>query len=318
MDSMLPDSANPLPDTPPAVSRPMPAHNRPDNRYLITGELHLIHGLHIGSGRGDDRTDALVVVNGRNEPIIPGSSLRGALRSHTERLMSALHAAGSPFWACGLYESETPNDRICLGNLNHQRSESAYKELLKREENDPDVIWREMGRYICDACRLFGAGSVWASPLRFTDLPLRSGGDRQIRHGVGIHRDTGTAAPGIKYDREVVDAGSIFEFEAIAENLDAAGQAVLALALGQLMGGEISLGGSTGRGLGSCELRKATVYWVDMRQRDQLVAYLTAGPSATRQSKFPHSQPLADFVAAQLGQILLSETAGGDHAQTTG
>lgn len=279
----------------PATQRPLWAHNAAKNRYLFRGELHLTHALHIGSGRGDETTDALVVVNGQNNPFIPGSSLRGVLRSHAERLLAALHLAGSSLWACGLYEPELPPGKICVGNLEHPRSKEAYEALGQTEElYGTEAVWQALPDQLCDACRLFGAGTFWASKLRFTDLALLSGGGFDIRHGVGIHRDTGTAAPAVKYDKQVVAAGSVFQFEAIGENLDETDRTILALALQSLLSGDLSLGGSTGRGLGACQLQAARVFWVDMTDRQQLISYLTA--SGSTEQRYPEQQSVSDFV----------------------
>lgn len=62
--------------------------------YIFKGKLETKTILHVGSGEGDDRTDACVVKVRRNDgtlcPVIPGSSLKGALRSHVERIASSL------------------------------------------------------------------------------------------------------------------------------------------------------------------------------------------------------------------------------------
>ena len=57
-----------------------------ESRYFISGEILLLNELHIGSGKGDGRTDALVIRDHNDRPFIPGSSLRGALRSTIERI----------------------------------------------------------------------------------------------------------------------------------------------------------------------------------------------------------------------------------------
>lgn len=61
-----------------------------ENRFFFTGEILLLNEFHIGSGKGDVRTDALVIKDNRNKPFIPGSSLRGALRSTIERIVNSI------------------------------------------------------------------------------------------------------------------------------------------------------------------------------------------------------------------------------------
>lgn len=286
-----------------STPRPLAAHNAAGNRYLFQGELYLTHALHIGSGRGDDTTDALVVVGPQNQPVIPGSSLRGRLRAHVERLLAALHLSGSALWACGLYEPELPEGKICIGNLEHEASKKAYEALGQLEEdNGIEAAWQALPDKLCDACRLFGAGTFWASKIRFTDLPLVKGGQTDIRHGVGIHRDTGTAAPAVKYDKQVVAADSVFGFEAIGENLDEVDQAVLSLALQALISGDLALGGSTGRGLGGCRLEAATVYAVDMTNKEELIHYLSrTGQPAER---YPRQLKAAEFIQTGMDRLL--------------
>lgn len=291
-----------MPNSTANTSRSLVAHNATVNRFLITGKLTLVDALHVGSGRGDATTDALVVAYDGGAPFIPGSSLRGVLRAAAERLLAALNAGGATtYWACGLYETRPTDNRICVGNLTHEASKAAYDGLLEEEERGRDAAWAKLPDHLCDACRLFGAGSFWASPLRFTDLKLDGKHHTQIRHGVGIHRDTGTAANAIKYDRQVVDPGAVFIFEATAENLDNVDLALLALALKPLLDGEIALGGSTGRGLGRVQLTDGWVYSVDMKNPEELKAYLLAAPGSDR--KFPASMGLADFIDQHLKNL---------------
>lgn len=56
-----------------------------------------------------------------------------------------------------------------------------------------------------------------ASTIEIDDAPLKDGGPLELRDGVGIDRNRGAAAPGIKYTRLVVPAGSTFDFRLTAE-----------------------------------------------------------------------------------------------------
>jgi len=285
------------------------AHNKAVNRYLFCGELHLVNALHIGSGWGDASTDALVVMDSQGRPLIPGSSLRGAMRSRVERFLAGMFEINaSPYWACQLYESQLPDQRTCLGNLSNPRSKEAYKNLLENEPTiGPEETWRRIASGLCDACRLFGAGTFWASKVRFTDLSIQSNPQRpiEVRHGAGIHRDTGTAAPAFKYERQVIEAGAIFKFEAVAENLDKVDRALLALGLGELQRGELPLGGGTSRGLGKCELRNAKVYSVDFKDPLKLKNYLTQSELEKRY----HQENLEPFVKREI-ETLFAATGG--------
>lgn len=281
-------------------------HHQAVNRYIFRGDLRFTTAVHVGSGRGDFRTDALVVRDAGGNPLIPGSSLRGVLRSHVDRLLAGLHGINSSLpWSCGLYDPAPAG--VCVGNTVDQAGEQAYQALLKlQERSGTTAVWQALPQQLCDACRLFGAGTFWASRVRFADLPLKEGGVAQIRHGVGIHRDTGTAAPAVKYDREVVDAGAVFAFEAVAENLDETDLALLSLGLQPLLNGDLALGGSTGRGLGACKLENAQALWAKLDDPQSLRRYLLQAGSAQRYI----SQPLEQFTAAILDGWLPSGEGG--------
>src|SRR4051794_9518025 len=63
------------------------------DRYVFSGQVTAQTALHIGSGRGDFRTDATVAKelrDGSEKPFIPGSSFKGVLRSAVETLAAGL------------------------------------------------------------------------------------------------------------------------------------------------------------------------------------------------------------------------------------
>ena len=276
-------------------------HNKALNRYRFSGEIKLLQGLHIGSGRGDDRTDALVIRDAQGKPIIPGSSLRGVLRSSIERVLMGLYKVGATsLWACQLYEPDLPDGKFCVGNSVHKASVEKSREFqkLQEKENGTARVWEQLPVALCDSCKLFGAGTFYASKIRFTDLDMVTGkSEPVIRHGVGIHRDTGTAAGGVKYDKEVVEAGATFRFEAVGENLVENDLALLALGFSALLDGELALGGSTGRGLGGIQLIDSKVFWVNLDKKEEAKTFLL-------QKKYPHSLGLKQFTEEHLKKLL--------------
>jgi len=265
------------------------SHEAPGSRYVLTGTLVLDQPLHVGSGHGSDATDSAVIKDHAGRPIIPGSSLRGALRSRCERLAEAL----LPGEICFLYDPDEKRSVDCV----------SVKPDLLRDENDDllpdDEIWSKLKDNICPSCRLFGASAYWASKVRIPDLPMITPQNpaeaAQVRHGVGIHRDTQTAAPAIKYDQEVVTANARFDLEIIVENPDDDDLSLLALGLADLARGRMALGGNTARGLGGCHLENGQVQWVDLSQRSDLITYLTT-------DEFPaaNQQTLESWLEAQL------------------
>jgi CRISPR-associated RAMP protein (TIGR02581 family) len=230
--------------------------------YTFRGILELRGALHIGSGAGDERTDAAVVRDARGQPYIPGSSLRGAFRAAVERLAPAL---------LGLAPVREMAELNYLDNLLEGRSEQAIQAQLNEELTSVE--------------RLFGT-TYWASPLTIPDLPLISGEQAagEIRHGVGIDRDTGAAREQIKYDFEVLPRDHTFRLTMRCEMERAhepTWSRILAIGLRLLEQGEIALGGRVARGAGQVQLTGLEVYTLDTDDRAALRAALLAAPEDT-------------------------------------
>jgi CRISPR-associated RAMP protein (TIGR02581 family) len=284
-------------------------HNQAKNRYHFTGVLTLETGLHVGSGRGNFETDALIVKNLDGTPLIPGSSLRGVFRSYVERTLNGLHDLGvlPQLWSCQLFETDL-GDNICVGSQSHEKSKQKAEELTdKVEKQGLDAIWECLESNLCTTCQLFGAGSFWASKLRIADLPILEGQDSptQIRHGVGIHRDTGTAANQVKFDQEVLDSGVRFGFDMVGENLTETDMLLISLGLSEMMSGGMRIGGNTSRGLGVVKLSGSdqSVQHVNFEDQSALITYLT-------NHQFPDRQTFEAFI----DQHLSFEAGEGDDA----
>lgn len=218
-----------------------------ESRYIFKGELVLENEMHLGSGKGDGRTDSLVVRDLKNKPFIPGSSLRGVLRSLIERIAASL--GKNP---C-LLSSET-----CVTNSKDILQEE-FKTLLKEKEKVKIEKFLNNNSKICLVCRLFGSPVV-ASKIRITDLPLKiEKAEPSIRHGVAINRDTETSQDKAKFDFEVVPKGSSFEFEIIGENLTDDDLSLLAIGIQEMIDGNFWIGGNSSRGLGKCKLDKLEI-----------------------------------------------------------
>ena len=273
-------------------------------RTWFSGVVETCTALHIGTGTTlSTATEAPLLRGADGVPLIPGSSVKGALRSSSERLLRALgeracvvfgdEPGSDPTLAC-LTTDKTGRDlffKIKNGeDLNEEEREGARRRLGPPEEwgRDPwaDFGQREerqlhiLGKLLCRACQTWGspflAGRVRAPDLRLTrESAAVWSGATEIRDGVGLNRDTGTAAESIKFDLEVLPAGACFGFELIAE--PDADRAVVALAVGELVQGNIPLGGRVTRGLGNVKLSGLTIHEVNLASPGELVAYLVRG-----------------------------------------
>lgn len=221
-----------------------------ENRYFFKGELVLENEMHIGSGKGDEKTDAHVVKDFNGKPFIPGSSLRGSLRSVIERIAASLDKK-----PC-LLEYNT-----CVTKSDVLQKE--FKEILKSKDNSNINKFLNDNSKICPVCKLFGS-TIVASKIKITDLKLiKEKAEPTIRHGVAINRDTETSQDKAKFDFEVVPKGSTFEFELIGENLSDNDRALLAIGIQEMTDGNFWIGGNSARGLGKCKLERLKIEYFD-------------------------------------------------------
>ncbi|MCL0102450.1 CRISPR-associated RAMP protein Csx7 [Dehalococcoidia bacterium] len=231
-----------------------------ENRYFFTGKLVLENEMHIGSGKGDGTTDALVVKDFNEKPFIPGSSVRGVLRSTIERIAASL--GKNP---C-LLESDN-----CVTN-SRDVLQKEFKKLLEKKNKAQIDAFLNNDSKICSVCRLFGS-TVVASKIRITDLLLKEEkAEPSVRHGVAINRDTETAQDKAKFDFEAVPKESSFSFELIGENLTDDDRALLAVGIQEMINGNFWLGGNTARGLGKCKLEELKIEYFE--GADGLKGYL--------------------------------------------
>ncbi len=224
--------------------------------YTFRGKLVLLGSLHIGSGSGDEHSDAAIVRTARGVPYIPGSSLRGAFRAAVERLAPAI---------LGLPPTRDMDD---LEDLLRNQLED------QREDKQISILNEELR----SVERLFGT-TYWASPLTIRDLMLDEDEPvaGEVRHGVGIDRDTGAARDQIKYDFEVLPRGYSFHFLMHCEMVPEYQQEwerLLAIGLRLLEQGELPLGGRLARGVGQVQLTDLEVFMLDTDDRKALLAAL--------------------------------------------
>ena len=208
-----------------------------DNRVSLVGTLTALTALRVGAGRatGVTGTDLPVVRNAFGSPYIPGSSFKGALRASVEALVRSVNA--SRLTACNPLN---PDD-WCVTKPEGLTEEEFHKRVDERT---------------CLVCHVFG--SPWlASKVSIRDLPVEGLwiDQYEVRNGVGIDRDTGTAAEGLLYDFEVVPAGTTFSCKIVVENADDWELGLLMMALRPFELGEAALGGARSRGLGAVELK---------------------------------------------------------------
>lgn len=201
-----------------------------EKRMILSGYIEAVTPLHIGSGKpemGIEEVDMPVLRAPDGVPYIPGSSLKGKLRSEVERMAKAK----------GLEVCTPPNVRDMCGS----------------KKNNPMDL--------CIGCRIFGtAGSTLsvASKVKLRDAyPVDPVESMLERTGTAIDRSTGTVARSALYRIEAVPAGTKFVFELVAENLKEDETKYLKAALKSME--DSALGGASSRGFGKIRFALETL-----------------------------------------------------------
>jgi len=248
-----------------------------ENRYTITAILRSRTALSIGS-RGSLMpvgSDLPVIKTPDGMPFIPGSSLKGVLRAYTERLLRSLGSAGKRIHGEILSACDPLDDN------NRCITAQAKEEILRRVGRDghfDEAFTQQLWQKSCTACRLFG--SQWlASRVSFQDALLRNRDSlprlTEIRDGVGIDRDLGSAKPNIKFDFETVPPGAEFELRIVLENAETWEVALVLTGLETLGNGNLAIGGKTTRGLGWMEVDQLRIERV---RAEDVLTLLTGQP----------------------------------------
>ncbi len=191
-------------------------------------ELEAVTGVRVGAGRATAaaQTDAPVLRHPDNRPVIPGSSLKGSLRSAAERLLK-------PFG------SKLACDIVSERCLNHVRGRDPTPEELDA---------------LCSLCCLFGHPFL-AGRLILEDLVAE---DQRtiVRDGVAIDRRELKQASGLKYNYEVVPPGTCFKGRIRIDDPQPHEVGLVLSLLDLLDEGFVTLGGGASRGLGRLRYRR--------------------------------------------------------------
>jgi CRISPR-associated RAMP protein (TIGR02581 family) len=241
---------------------------RLEKKIRLTASLVFDTAWRIGSGKeGQTMSNLGVMIDSKGQPILPGSSLKGKLRSTCEVLSHALGLS-----ACMLNHAASGVN--CTSDINYYSRvlRQAYQDALQ-EGLETRLKWIDDNT--CDVCKLFGS-AVQTSRLWLSDGKLKEWASvMQVRDGVVIDRDSQTAVDNLKYDYEVVPPDSRFELCIDLENPTDLDLALLGAALFEWCAGS-SIGGFTSRGLGRFHLKDVKLSGVDMSDSEQRLKFLTA------------------------------------------
>lgn len=221
------------------------------NRLDLTGTLATVTALRISQGRSTEPigSDLPVVKDALGQPLIPGSSFKGAMRSRLESFLRGID----------LTLAKDPSELVSK-LMNEQ-----VKTIKEKNKDNDEALTIALNGITDEVSKVFG--TPWqASKFQVRDLTVKPDswfGQYQERDGVSIDRDTETAVDGRLYDFQVVPAGVEFEFRAVCENAEDWELGLLVMGLQQFKMEQIPLGGGNSRGLGVVKLEIDRVMWVN-------------------------------------------------------
>lgn len=210
------------------------------------------------SGGLDPTLPDMEFVRTRGQVFIPGSSLKGVIRSHSERIVRSLQ----PLEASGIDNRKGTCDPL------HRRNSCSTQLERQRGLNSKDKYVQS-----CFICRLFG-NTVIASRIRFTDAMPSTAVRLEERNGVAIDRIFGAVAVG-PFNYEVVTEGT-FKTRILLKNFTLSQFALLGLTLRDIVQGRVAIGFGKSRGLGRVKLA-----WERLELRYPLAALKQQTDSST-------------------------------------
>ncbi len=182
----------------------------------------------------------------KEEPFIPGSSLKGMIRSYSEKICRSLRDDPVPVCLPYLKPGKEQNGE------RRQASCGLSFERYKKDHEVKTIPSPEIYSLSCPVCRLFGSHG-FIGRLSFSDAYLTGDYKKshllEIRDGVAIDRLTGGAASGAKYDLEVLTRGE-FGTTLDIRNFERWQLGLIALVLRDMEQGLVRVGFGKSRGLG--------------------------------------------------------------------
>jgi len=221
-------------------------HKQLLNECRITGTLSTSSPLLIRSAvetvAGPEVGVALTVRDGLDQPYLPGSSLKGAMRSQAERILRTLR----PNSACNPLDDRGPQ-RSCGRRLDEREREGQRTD--RHQTVAPATAYRDS----CAACKTFGSASL-AGRVIVADGYLHGAAVPALvrRDGIGIDRFSGAASLRSRYELEAV-TDVTFGIAVTLQNFEIWQFSLLCLVLQDLVAGRLPLGSGKSRGLGQVQ-----------------------------------------------------------------
>ncbi|MFQ6029328.1 MAG: RAMP superfamily CRISPR-associated protein [Dehalococcoidia bacterium] len=239
-----------------------------DLKITTEGPLLIKSGMH--SDDGIDMTPVVTFCRGTaEEPYIPGSSFKGTLRSHAERIARTLSLEESK-WQMGACDPFGAAAQLKSGDWERANSAACSAKLQLRKGAEERFTTAQVYKDSCPICKVWG-NTFLMGRLAVSDCYLAegSGSTREQRNQVAIDRQTGAVAGG-PFNMYVI-TGATFETRLKLQNFELWQLGLLAFVLRDLGEGLVPLGMGKSRGLGQVksQVRQMRIYSVNNRLPSQ-------------------------------------------------
>lgn len=225
-------------------------HDKIKARYVIECVIETREPLHVGAGKAAEFVTAVDCPIIRTKklddteiPLIPGSSIKGVLRSHFSRILNSV--SGDVVESRGFKKMNLGDH----SNLEEFEKNFAKSDEHKKEEELPNIGTLE---------KFFGISGL-AAPIRITDAEAEANLEVQTRTHVKIDMGTDRAEEGGLFTVEFVEGKFKFKIvfdELNNEHYEDVNKFFHEIFVPSLRSGfELHIGGMKSRGYGLCMLK---------------------------------------------------------------
>jgi len=218
----------------------MIGHDRAFRRITFSGFIKVLSPLYVGSGQDApmpspiDMRPFMVETPEGIVPVIPGSSLKGVLRTISERIVNST------------------NNISCCDPISDNNCYNKIKEQLKKylERGDNEGVRQLLEEELCIVCKIFGSPGYLSHVIVEDSMAERY--SLETRPGIAISRKSGTVRQG-PFFVEYISPGSLFTFRISFSSIENYKVGLVATAINELNSGRAYIGGFKSKGFGRVE-----------------------------------------------------------------
>lgn len=235
------------------------------NFFKVEADLVNIEPLRVGAGSniGDPGTlmDLPVIrinIDGLPKPYIPGSSLKGVLRSISTQVARAKGIRG----VCdgvGTYSCGSKRSNYITPYNEYEGETFKILQRMIRDEPRENII-DFIDKNYCIVCKIFG-GMSYLSHVYVQDSYIKGHFNIGVKTGIAINRRTGSTIRGGLYKVEFIQPGATFSFSIYGRNLPNYAIGLLIESLKKIDAGVFKIGGFKSRGFGRVQLKNLKFYY---------------------------------------------------------